>query len=43
MNAGDNRWFIIGKLLVVRKIFPIGPENPEDASTKKHTHQENKG
>ena len=39
MNAGDNRRFIIGKLLIVRKIFSIGPENPKDAGTSKHTRQ----
>ncbi len=43
MNAGHNRWFIIGELLIVRKAFSISPENPKDASTSKHAHQENKG
>jgi hypothetical protein len=42
MNAGHNRRFIIGKLLIIRKIFSIGPENPKDASTSKHAQQEKK-
>ena len=43
MNAGHNRRFIIGKLLIIRKIFPIDPENPKDASASKQANQENKG
>jgi hypothetical protein len=43
MNAGHNGRFIIGKLLIIRKISPIGPENPKDASASKHAQQENKG
>jgi hypothetical protein len=43
MDTSHNRRFIIGKLLIVRKAFSIGPEDPKDASASKHAQQENKG